>query len=209
MRELYDAGADPQTLIADLCDFTHLVTRIKVVPAAADDVSLTPDERARGADLASKLAMRALTRTWQILFRGFDEVAQAGNAMHAAEMVLVRLAYAADLPTPDELAARFAGLPAPAPVAPAPAPRGTGVGGCGGPSAPALRVEPPGPRYEPAPTASPRPGTTALAGPQSYDELVELAGEKRDILVQHALKTSLRPISFADGRIEVALVEGA
>jgi DNA polymerase III subunit gamma/tau len=75
MRELYDAGADPQTLVADLCDFTHLVTRIKVVPAAADDVSLTPDERTRGAALAQKLNMRSLTRTWQILFKGFDEVA--------------------------------------------------------------------------------------------------------------------------------------
>jgi DNA polymerase-3 subunit gamma/tau len=212
MRELYDAGADPQTLIADLCDFTHLVTRIKIVPAAADDVSLTPDERTRGAELAGKLAMRALTRTWQILFKGYDEVAEAGNALQAAEMVLVRLAYAADLPTPDELATRFAGssaVPA-APVATAPVPRGNGGGG-GMPAAQALRVERPAPaRFEsPAPAPAPTPGTTALASPQTYAELVELAGAKRDLIVQHALKSSLRPIAFADGRIEVALVEGA
>jgi hypothetical protein len=92
------------------------VTRIKVVPAAADDMSLTPDERGRGAELAGKLAMRVLSRSWQILFKGFDEVAQAGNALQAAEMVLVRLAYAADLPTPDELAAKFSGDRATAPV---------------------------------------------------------------------------------------------
>ena len=85
LRELYDAGADPQGLIADLCDFTHLVTRIKIVPAAADDVSLTPDERTRGAELSAKLAMRALTRCWQVLFKGYDEVARAGNALQAAE----------------------------------------------------------------------------------------------------------------------------
>src|SRR5690606_15050794 len=88
LRELYDAGADPQTIIADLCDFTHLVTRIKVVPAAADDVSLTPDERSRGAALAARLGMRALSRTWQILFKGHEEVQKAGNALQAAEMVL-------------------------------------------------------------------------------------------------------------------------
>jgi DNA polymerase-3 subunit gamma/tau len=205
VRELYDAGADPQTLIADLCDFTHLVTRIKIVPAAADDVSLTPDERTRGAELASKLAMRALTRTWQILFKGFDEIAKAGDALQAAEMVLVRLAYAADLPTPDELAAKFTGAPTPASVATAPVPRGNG----GGPAAQALRVEAPQPRYEPAAMPAPQPGPTALAGPQTYAELVTLAGEKRDLIVQHALKTFLRPISFADGRLEVALVEGA
>jgi len=219
MRELYDAGADPQTLLADLCDFTHLVTRIKVTPAAADDVSLTPDERARGRELAQKLAMRALSRTWQILFKGFDEVAQAGNALQAAEMVLVRLAYAADLPSPDELIAKISGMPAPAaaappaPSAPAsrPMPSGNSGGGSGGGStAQALRVEP---RFDPAPAPAPAPvpqaAPTAFASPTTYDELIALAGAKRDVLVMHALKSSLRPIAFADGNLEVALVEGA
>ncbi len=203
-RELYDAGADPQTLVADLCDFTHLVTRIKVVPSAADDVSLTPDERSRGAVLAQQLNMRALTRTWQILFKGFDEVAAAGNALQATEMVLVRLAYAADLPTPDELASKLAGgAPTPAPVATVPVARGNGGGG----AVQAMRAEAPQPRYEAAP--APQPGPTALASPQTYAELIELAGQRRDLIVQHALKTFLRPIAFADGRLEVALVEGA
>jgi DNA polymerase III subunit gamma/tau len=205
MRELYDAGADPQTLIADLCDFTHLVTRIKVVPAAADDVSLTPDERTRGAALAQRLNMRALTRTWQILFKGFDEVAAAGNALQAAEMVLVRLAYAADLPTPDELAAKYAGG---AVSAAAPVTTPSGARGNGGP-AQAVRAQAPQPRYEAAPAPTPTPGTNAVASPKTYAELIELAGHKRDLIVQHALKTSLRPIAFADGRLEVALVEGA
>jgi DNA polymerase III subunit gamma/tau len=204
VRELYDAGADQQTLVADLCDFTHLVTRIKIVPAAADDVSLTPDERTRGAELAGKLAMRALSRTWQILFKGFDEIAAAGDALQAAEMVLVRLAYAADLPTPDELAAKLSGAPAPAPVTTGPVPRGNGGGGS---ATQALRAEAAPQRYEPA--AAPQPGPTALASPQSYAELVTLAGEKRDLIVKHALETTLRPIAFADGRLEVALVDGA
>lgn len=212
-RELYDAGADPQTLIADLCDFTHLITRIKIVPAAADDISLTPDERTRGAELAQKLAMRALTRTWQILFKGYDEVAGAGNALQAAEMVLVRLAYAADLPSPDELATRLSNAPTSGPVAAAPVPRGNGGGGGGASAsaAQAVRSQRPEPaRFEePAAAPAPQPRPTASASPQSYAELVELAGTKRDLLVQHALKSNLRPISFAEGRIEVALVAGA
>jgi DNA polymerase III subunit gamma/tau len=210
LRDLYDSGADPQTLIADLCDFTHLVTRIKIVPAAADDLSLTPDERTRGAELAGRLGMRGLSRTWQILFKGFDEVAAAGDALQAAEMVLVRLAYAADLPSPDELAAKLAGAPAPAPVATAPVarpPSNGGGGGSGGGSAQALRVEQPQQRYEPV--APPQPGPTAFANPTTYVELIALAGEKRDLIVQHALKSSLRPLAFADGNLEVALVEGA
>jgi len=204
MRELYDAGADPQTIVADLCDFTHLVTRIKVVPAAADDVSLTPDERARGAVLAQKLALRALTRSWQILFKGYDEVSRAGNALQAAEMVLIRLAHAADLPTPDEVIARLSSQPQPStPVAAGPLPRHGG----GAPQALRQLEAAPRPSYEPAP--APQPGPRAEAGPQSYMELIALAGEKRDLIVKRALEASLRPISFADGRLEVALAEGA
>jgi len=208
MRELYDAGADPQTIITDLCDFTHLVTRIKVVPAAADDVSLTPDERTRGAQLAGKLGMRALSRTWQILFKGYDEVQQAGNALQAAEMVLVRLAYAADLPTPDELIAKLSNQPVPSATPPAPVSRGP-LGG-GGPSA-ARQLQPQvAPQFDSVsapPVATPAP--QALANPRSYAELVALAGEKRDLIVKHALESSLRPVSIADGRLEVALVENA
>jgi DNA polymerase-3 subunit gamma/tau len=202
LRELYDAGADPQTLIADLCDFTHLVTRIKVVPAAADDVSLTPDERTRGAELAAKLGMRALSRAWQILFKGFEEVSKAGNALQAAEMVLVRLAYASELPAPDELIARLGNAPAPAAVETRPVPRN------GGGAAPqALRqYEPaPQPRVESAPITTPQ----AFANPRSYMELVALAGEKRDVLLKIALETQLTPVSFREQSIEVALAPGA
>jgi len=210
LRELYDAGADPQTIVADLCDFTHLVTRIKVVPAAADDVSLTPDERSRGAQLAQKLGMRALSRTWQILFKGYDEVQQAGNALQAAEMVLVRLAYASDLPTPDELIAKLGNLPPPAQPQSAPVARGNG-GGSGGPSA-ARQYQPEvAPRFDaaPAPQVIPQSTPQAFANPRTYAELVALAGEKRDVIVKIALEQSLRPVSIGDGRLEVALVENA
>ena len=210
MRALYDAGADPQTIVADLVDFTHLVTRIKVVPAAADDVSLTPDERSRGAELAGKLAMRVLTRTWQILFKGFDEVAKAANGLQAAEMVLIRLTHAADLPTPDELIAKLANQPMPSPVtAPAPRPSGPSGGGApsGGGGASAMRVASSQP--EPVAVAQPVTQPATPAGPQTYAELIEMARNRRDILVVTALEQSLRPVSMTDGRLEVALVEGA
>ena len=205
MRALYDAGADPQTLVADLADFTHLVTRIKVVPAAADDVSLTPDERSRGADMAGKLPMRALTRAWQILFKGYDEVARAGNALQAAEMVLIRLAYAADLPSPDDVIAKLSNQPAPAlpTMAPLPPRVPAGVGGSS-----AMRQEVP--QQAPAIVAPAlQPAIpSALARIESYAELIALAGAKRDIVLKIALESSMRPVSFSEGRIEVALTDG-
>lgn len=232
LRELYDLGADPQTLLADLAEFTHLVTRIKVVPAAADDASLTPDERSRGRDLAQRLPMRALTRAWQILFKGNEETARAGNALQAAEMTLIRLAYAADLPSPDEVIAKLSGqVLANAPLSP-PTPRGLPSGGGGG-SASAMRAEAPMTMAvaEPQPVTRPQAVTTAqpqavasvepqvvkpqpvpqpaLATVATYKDLIALATAKRDVLVKLALESQMRPISFEQGRIEVALAENA
>jgi DNA polymerase-3 subunit gamma/tau len=211
LRELYDLGADPQTLLADLAEFTHLVTRIKVVPAAADDAALTPDERTRGRDLANRLPMRALTRAWQILFKGNEETARAGNGLQAAEMTLIRLAYAADLPSPDEVISRLTQqgtLPTGSGTPPLP-PRGPSGGGSGGASA--MRVE--AVQSEPAPTAMPTTRPQAVAQPAlatvaSYKDLISLAAAKRDMLTKLALESQMLPVSFEQGRIEVSLLEG-
>lgn len=212
LKELYDLGADPQTLLADLAEFTHLVTRIKVVPAAADDASLTPDERTRGADLAQRLPMRALTRAWQILFKGNEEAGRAGNALQAAEMTLIRLAYAADLPSPDEVISKLTQqgqLPqstSSAPSLPRPSP-----GGSGGTSAMrAEAVQAVQSPASPAPMSQPRAiAQPALATVASYKDLIALAAAKRDVLVKLALESQLRPVSFEQGRMEVALSDGA
>ena len=103
LREQYDIGADPGVILSDLAEFTHFVTRVKVVPAVADDVSLSEAERVRGRAFAQQLSLRVLSRTWQMLLKGVGEVQASGRPVAAAEMVLVRIAYAADLPTPDEV----------------------------------------------------------------------------------------------------------
>src|SRR3569623_396362 len=101
-REQYDTGADPVVVLSDLAEFVNFVTRVKVVPATADNVALGEAERTRGRDFATKLSMRVLSRMWQMLLKGIAEVQNATRPQAAAEMVLVRIAYVADLPTPDE-----------------------------------------------------------------------------------------------------------
>ncbi|WP_272840367.1 DNA polymerase III subunit gamma/tau, partial [Rhodoplanes sp. TEM] len=103
LRDQYDSGADPVTVLEDLAELTHFVTRVKVVPSVADDRALSEAERTRGRALATALSMRVLSRTWQMLLKGLAEVEAASKPIAAAEMVLVRIAYAADLPTPDEV----------------------------------------------------------------------------------------------------------
>ena len=100
--QLYREGADPLTILEDLLEITHWLTRIKVVPEAADAPDVPEIERIRGKDLESRLSMAALARAWQMLLKGIAEVRHAPSPVQAAEMVLVRLAHVSELPTPEE-----------------------------------------------------------------------------------------------------------
>jgi DNA polymerase III subunit gamma/tau len=101
-RDQYDTGADPVVVLSDLAEFVNFVTRVKVVPAATDNLARGETERKRGRDFAAKLSIRVLSRMWQMLLKGIAEVQSATRPQTAAEMVLVRIAYVADLPMPNE-----------------------------------------------------------------------------------------------------------
>lgn len=208
LRDQYEAGADPAMVLGDLAEFTHFVTCLKIVPATANDVSLTEAERTRGRAFAAKLSMRVLARAWQMLLKGIAEVEAAGRPLAAAEMVLVRIAYAADLPTPDEVirsldeARGSGGGAASAPVARPPgerdAPRADAPARSRGALAPAVA--------EPTAQAAPPPPTRALA---SFADLLALAAENRDVAIKSALERDVRLVRLEDGKLEVALEPGA
>jgi DNA polymerase-3 subunit gamma/tau len=103
LRRQYAAGADPVIVLQDLLDLTHWLTRVKVVPEVANEITVPESERIRGREFAEKLRMPVLTRTWQMLLKGLDEARLAPDPLGAVEMVLIRLAFASDLPTPAEL----------------------------------------------------------------------------------------------------------
>jgi DNA polymerase-3 subunit gamma/tau len=213
LREQYDIGADPAVVLSDLAEFTHFVTRVKVVPAVADDVSLSEAERIRGRAFAAQLSMRVLSRAWQMLLKGISEVQASGRPVAAAEMVLVRIAYAADLPTPDEVV-RSLGENESSPARP------QGNGGSGQPQSYAPRYE--APRGSPRSSAavSPRPADDPVAqldeptaaptlSVGSFEELIALAAEKRDITVKMALERDVRLVRCEDGQLEIAIEPSA
>ncbi len=205
LRAQYDAGADPSVVLSDLAEFTHLVTRLKLVPEAARDDTLSQAERVRGGDFSERLSVRVLARTWQMLLKGISEVKQADRPIMAAEMVLVRLAHAADLPTPDEalkLLRDGAGA----------VPSGNGGGGAaprppmgGGNTALAARPV--------LASANPMPAPQAQAAPlvqlATLEDVVALASQNRDITLKLALERDVRPVRFEPGRIEFSLTPGA
>ena len=213
LRDQYDCGADPEVVLADLAEFTHFVTRVKVVPSVADDVSLAEAERTRGRAFAVSLSMRVLSRTWQMLFKGLSEVQAAGKPIAAAEMVLVRIAYAADLPSPDEVIRS---------VAEDRTAEATTRPGNPGISAPAMTNPPPrsaAPQFSRSVAAPARNVTARMAEPTSapaqaplvarFEDLIALAAEKRDLVVKTALERDVRLVRFEDGRLELALEPGA
>jgi DNA polymerase-3 subunit gamma/tau len=211
LREQYDIGADPGVVLSDLAEFTHFVTRVKVVPSVADDVSLSEAERVRGRAFAAQLSMRVLSRTWQMLLKGVGEVQASGRPVAAAEMILVRIAYAADLPTPDEVV-RSLGEEG--------ATRPPGNGGAAAAPAPAQNFTPryDAPRGSPrsSAAASPRPAENPVAESEpvaaaptltigSFEALIALTQEKRDISMKMALERDVRLVRCEDGQLEIAL----
>jgi len=204
----YDSGADPVAILTDLAEFVHIVTRLKLTPESRKDAALSPGERERGAAFAAALTIRPLTMAWQILLKGLQEVQSASRPKIAAEMVLIRLAYAADLPGPAEIirdlrngnigAPPGGGMPAGGAVA---APRA---------SAPAMG-EPGAPRMVAGGGAMQRPAMRAEAQaipsnlPQSFEAVAALAEAKRDIRLQLALTRDVRLTRFEPGRIEFIL----
>ena len=216
-REQYDTGADPIVVLSDLAEFVNFVTRVKIVPATADNVAFGETERLRARDFAAKLSMRVLSRMWQMLLKGITEAQAATRPAAAAEMVLVRIAYVADMPTPDEAIRMLEQNGGASPVvAASAAPR----------SAPASTMS--SGQSSPARAASaPRAGAEASARPQmiapvsdvqsapaalriaGFPELVALAGEKRDLLTKAALEADVRLVRIEDGRLEVALERSA
>jgi DNA polymerase-3 subunit gamma/tau len=215
-REQYDTGADPVVVLSDLAEFVNFVTRVKIVPATADNVAFGETERLRARDFAAKISMRVLSRMFQMLLKGITEAQAATRPAAAAEMVLVRIAYVADMPTPDEAirmieqnggsSPALAGNAAPraAPAAPVSAM----------PSAPARTIA--APRSNAEASVRPQmmaPSPEALSAPArriaSFPELVALAAEKRDLLTKAALEADVRLVRIEDGRLELALERSA
>ena len=199
----YADGADPMAVLRDLAEITHWISVIKITPDTAEDPTTPPDERARGLDMAGRLAMRMLSRMWQMLLKSLEEVALAPNAMMAAEMAVIRLTHVADLPDPETLIKRLQSQPQPS------APSGGGSGGGGGMSpspAPRMMQQPSrGPSN--APSLSGASQAVALATDQlatyiTFDQIVALIREKRDVQLLVEVETTLRLVRFSPGRIE-------
>ena len=228
MDGLYQGGADPLTVLQDLLDLSHFLTRLKLTPEAGAGDPIAEGDRERARPLAEKLAMPVLARAWQMLLKGLEEVQVAPSPIQAAEMVLVRLAYVADLPAPAELVRSIVASGGTTALQ-----AGRGNGATGGQDLPVSSPPVSRPASAPPgvaatvtrPTAGSalrvadelaEPDTPAVPGsveydpmPQSFGEVIALFDEHREALIRSHLREHAHLIAFEPGRIEFRPTEGA
>jgi len=208
MRALYEGGADPVIVLQDLLELANFLTRMKLAANAGEGDPSMEGERARAAPLAAKLGIPALTRAWQLLLKGLGEAQAAPSPLEAVEMVLVRLAYVADLPAPSELIRALEATPA-APASVSSAPRaGAGSSAPVRTGAAFERSAAPSPavsnlavREAPTPAAAPQP--------QSFLQVVELFEQHHEAVLRAHLFAHVHLVRFEPGRIELRPIEGA
>ncbi|GJL90830.1 DNA polymerase III subunit gamma/tau [Hyphococcus sp.] len=207
-RAQFDSGAEPAQILRDLLDLTHLLTRIKAAgPSAASHGPAGEADAERAKTLAGGLEINALTRVWSLLMKGLTETQMAPDAAAAGEMALIRLCFAADLPTPDEALRALKKNSSGGPVsreqksAPSRAPSEARDVHVGEKKATVQIID-----IQPPLSQRPADGSPWL---RAFADVVRLAGEKRDAKLRTELESYVHIISFAPGRIELRLHDDA
>jgi len=192
-RSLWGFGADPAQVMLDLLEHCHGASISKAI--GPDALTLPKDQASRLAGVGAQASAGTLSRLWQMLMKAHAEVRQAPDPAAAAEMALIRLCYAADLPGPEEaLKALRDGEPAGGGGAPMPS---GGGGGGGGAVAQARSMAAPQTASQPAPTLA------------SFEDVVALIDARRDIGLKLDVERFVRPISFRPGAITYEAAPGA
>ncbi len=203
---MQQAGSDPLQILQDMCDLVHLLTRGQVISGFAEDPALPEYDRQLLTDV-SDVKIPALARAWQILLKGISEVQQAAHPAQAAEMVLIRLAYAAELPPPGDLIKQLretmnngggAGIASSQPS--------------GGGAAPRARMASGGGALASAVAQQSLPQVAAVSGqasPTSFKDLVALFSTNREGALHAQLYNHAHPVRIEQGLLEIRLDAGA
>lgn len=200
LDSLYKAGADPVMVLQDLLDLTHYLTKVKVSPEVAADKALPEAERVRGTALSKSLSIPVLTRTWQIMLKGVTEVQHAYSPQQALEMVLIRLLFAADQPTPGDLVKQVKDGMQNGSI-----PQGSGGSGFGAPRGTAMQRT--GAVSATAVASAPQQGYQAQL--HSFEDVVALFGQRREVLLQAALENHVHLVKFEQGHLEIRVDDAA
>ena len=212
---LHRDGAEAGQILADLAEAVHSTTRVKVLGTEGAGTDLSAEERRRAAALARALSLAILARAWQMLLKGLEELSRAPNPAAAAEMVLIRLAYTADLPAPADIIGALGGgaprslaksPPSPAASQPAAAPTDSLAAMDDDAAASQKDMGP----EDMGPEAIAVAGATTLPIVRTFTDVVALAGAQREAKLKVHLEEHVSLVRFdPTGSIELHLLPGA
>ena len=203
----YTNGADPIIILQDLLEVVHWLSRVKVTPEIADGPTVPEADCEHGKYIIERLSMGALTRAWQMLLKGLREAQSAPSPIQAAEMILIRLAYLADLPTPEDAVKAMSEGASPKVSSPTP-PASTG-GGNGGLSAMSVSGQDVQTQVVAFTQVEPQidtqayvdPLTKSVSNPQTFEEVIELADEMNERILRANLVSNVHLVRFEPGTI--------
>jgi len=200
----YSRGAEPEMLVTDLLDLIHLAS---MQAAGGSNDALIESEREMIAGLAESGIAR-LGRAWQLLLKGHGELGEAPNPAAACEMLIIRLAHTAHMPTPGELMQK---LPKTSPSSP-PSPSSAPAASAPVTSAPVTSA----PVASSAETASIETGPietapieTGVGMPSSLAEIVALAETNGEMLLAARIRNHVKLVSLKPGNLQIGLVGAA
>lgn len=192
-QEQYKNGANPTTLLQDLINITHLLAKTKLVPSFVNDPSLSEAEKELCQRLGAKVSIAVLSKMWQMMIKGLGELQVAPVQIDALEMILIRIAYSASLPTPYELlndVKKNSNLSLSRPAAAA--------------------TSAPAPVFRAAPAAKPDSELSDTPKFQAFDRLTDLVNyleQKKMPLAEYALKNDVSVSEFSNGFIKMTVSE--
>ena len=182
LAEATARGAEPQRVLSDMLELIHLGARLAAGGVLSD---LPEHETAALTALADEVGLPRLVRAWQITLKGYGEMAIAPDAHAAADMVLIRLAHAASMPTPADLVRKLESDPPPPP--------------------PQKPVSEKSAGQTPAPARSGEAPSEPLSdAPQSLREMAKLFEDRGELLLAATIRNKLRPVVFEVGQFEFA-----
>ncbi len=204
----YNQGADPLVITQDMMDLTHWLTRVKIMPDLANDLTVPESERVRGKKMAQSLSMASLTGMWQMLLKGILEVKSADNALKALEMLVVRLAYAADLPSPAQMIEDIKKNSNVLDIRPAPTVLAGQSVSVVQASQPVSSPQIPSSMgfQETAVVVQPATPTVSI---KSIADMAKLAREKREMLLAFNIENHIRPIEITNGKLVCSFTDAA
>ncbi len=200
------AGADPVQLLQDLADFIYRLTRAQIL---SDEKTMADEPEADRAMLTelSDVKIPALTRAWQILLKGIGETLAAPNPAQAAEMVLIRLSYAAELPPPGDLIKQLREQAASAPQSTGSSapPSGGGSSAARFGNITALAQ----PKIFAVAESAPQAVVAPASCPTTFREVAALFAQNREGGLYAELVAYVHPVRLAPGKLEIRIKRGA